>query len=118
VSTADFGGGKLSAESISKFASTATSGLAGAAGIVKLQEFVVELFVFGIGPLIALRAILRSGNGARRWLLCWCPFSLHAAECRSRRRQGQIRVSDRNVDPGYRECCESKLPSYENRWKG
>ena len=93
-----------SPKSISTFASPGTSGLAGAAGIVKLQEFVVELFVFGIGQLIALRAILRSGNGARRWLLCWCLFPLHAAECRSRRRQGQIRVADRNVDPGYGEC--------------
>jgi glycosyltransferase involved in cell wall biosynthesis len=59
-------------------ASTATSGLAGAVGIIKLHELVIELFTLAAGQIIAARTILRADHSANGRLFNVRFLSFHA----------------------------------------
>lgn len=105
----------LSPKSITTLASTATSGLGNAAGIVELQKLVIELFALAVGQSIAARTILGADRGAdgRLFHLRFLAFHLCQFRTVSLTRQESepskmpAGIVTLNLFPGKRNSCPS-----------
>src|SRR5438094_7961228 len=77
VSSACMTDSDSSPKSISTLASTATSGLAGAAGIIELHKLIVELVALFVGQPVTAGTIFCADQGADRSLFGTRFLSLH-----------------------------------------